>query len=125
MPSYLLGQGLGGIVLPPYSETFGRKNLYVWSTGFYAIFCVLIGACSPVAVGAVGRGITGMLSAIPSAVISGTTQDLFNDEERGWVVFSNIVGLQCGIGLGPIMSTYISSRMGWFVCRYSHLSVLF
>lgn len=43
---YLLAQGIGCVVCPPYSECFGCKRLYVVSTVFYSIFCVIIGAVS-------------------------------------------------------------------------------
>jgi len=36
--TYLIGQGIGGIFFPPYSEVFGRKTLYILSTLVYAIF---------------------------------------------------------------------------------------
>ncbi|KAH8700928.1 putative MFS transporter [Talaromyces proteolyticus] len=88
---YLLGQGLGGIIFPPYSEAFGRKKLYIISTGLYSIFCVLV-------------------AVVPSL---GRIEDMFNAKDRIWLIFLWAMVSNMGLITGPIMSTYITAALGW------------
>ncbi|KAJ6179377.1 hypothetical protein N7519_009838 [Penicillium mononematosum] len=111
--TYLLAQGIGSIVLPPYSECYGRKKLYVGSTALYSIFCVLISAAELPAAGAIGRLITGFLSAVPSAVINGSMQDMFDTKEMIWLTLPYMAMANLGIAVGPVMSAYITAVWGW------------
>ena len=110
---YLLAQGIGSIVLPPYSECYGRKKLYVGSTAVYSIFCVLISAAELPGLGAFGRLITGFLSAVPSAVINGSMQDMFDTRELIWLTLPYMGMANLGIAMGPVMSAYITDAWGW------------
>ncbi|RAH71270.1 MFS multidrug transporter [Aspergillus aculeatinus CBS 121060] len=111
--TYLLGQGLGGVVFPPYSETFGRKRLYVLSALLYSVFCLLIGAVPSASALVIGRLVTGFLSAIPTIVITGSIEDLFNSQDRIWVMLYYVAMACLGVSAGPIMSSYVTYRYGW------------
>ncbi|CAG7960125.1 unnamed protein product [Penicillium salamii] len=111
--TYLLGQGIGGIVFPPYSESFGRKNLYITSTVLYSCFCALIGAVDSPAATIVGRLVTGLLSAIPTSIITGSIEDMFNAKARIWMMLSYIGAANLGVVMGPVMSSYITLALGW------------
>lgn len=63
---------LGGIVFPPYSEVFGRKKLYVVSTGLYSVSCVVVGIVPSLAGVVLGQFFSGFLSAIPTIVVVGS-----------------------------------------------------
>ncbi|KAK1150265.1 hypothetical protein N8T08_000167 [Aspergillus melleus] len=104
---------MGCVVFPPCSESFGRKNMYVWSTIFYCIFCIIIAAVPSPAAVAVGRFISGSLSAMPSVVVNGSIEDMFNTDTRIWIVFMNAISTNIGLAGGPIMSGYITTTLGW------------
>jgi len=108
---YLLGQGLGGVIFPPYSEAFGRKKLY--STGLYSIFCVFVAVVPSLAGVVIGRFVTGFLSAIPTVVVAGSIEDMFNAKDRIWLIFLWAMVSNIGLITGPIMSTYITAALGW------------
>ncbi|KAI1854654.1 hypothetical protein JX265_007478 [Neoarthrinium moseri] len=110
---YLLGQGVGGVIFPPYSEAFGRKKLYIVSTGLYSIFCVMIAVVPSLAGVAIGRFMTGVLSGIPTTITSGSIEDLFNAKDRIWCIFLWAMISNLGLALGPIMSAYIIAALGW------------
>lgn len=112
--SYLLGQGLGGIVFPPYSESFGRKKLYIFSASLYSVFCLVIAAVPSIPSLVVGRFITGFLSAIPTVVITGSIEDMFNTHDRIFVMLVYVSMACMGVSAGPIISSYISVRFGWW-----------
>ncbi|PKY02548.1 MFS general substrate transporter [Aspergillus campestris IBT 28561] len=117
--TYLLAQGIGSVIFPPYSECFGRKRLYVVSTVFYSIFCAATGAISHPAAGAVGRLATGFLSAVPSVVVAGSVEDIFDIRERIWITFPYLAAANFGIAAGPVMSAYITADWGWQWVFYS------
>ncbi|KAF2677839.1 MFS multidrug transporter [Lentithecium fluviatile CBS 122367] len=110
---YLLGQGIGGVLFPPYSETFGRKKLYIVSTALYSIFCVVVGVVPSMAGVIVGRFTTGFLSAIPTTVVVGSIEDMFNSKGRIWLIFLWAIVSNLGLIIGPIMGTYITLTLGW------------
>lgn len=113
MRRYLLGQCGGGIIFPSYSETFGRKKLYIISTGFYSIFCLIVGVVPSIAGVIVGRVVSGFLSAIPTIIVAGSIEDMFNSKGRVWMIFLWAMVANMGLILGPIMSVYITTRLSW------------
>lgn len=112
---FLLGQVVGSILLSPWSETFGRKRLYIISSALSSICCMIVGLVPHLAGVVVPRTIAGLLSAIPYTVASGSTEDLFDIRERIWVVFGWTVASNCGLIIGPIMGTHIIAALGWYV----------
>ncbi|KAF3006312.1 hypothetical protein E8E14_000271 [Neopestalotiopsis sp. 37M] len=110
---YLLGQGVGGVIFPPYSESFGRKKLYIWSTGLYSIFCVFTAVVPSVAGIVIGRFMTGVLSGIPTTITPGSIEDLSNAKDRIWCIFLWAMISNFGMAMGPIMSAYIIVALEW------------
>ena len=118
---FLLGQVVGSILLSPWSETFGRKRLYIVSSALSSICCMIVGLVPHLAGVVVPRAIAGLLSAIPYTVASGSTEDLFDIRERIWVVFGWTVASNCGLIIGPIMGTHIIAALGWYVLPHPHV----
>ncbi len=73
---------MGTIVLPPYSEVFGRKTLFVASAGLYALSCVFTAAIPSLAAVITGRFVTGLLCAVASAIVLGNIEDMWNVTDR-------------------------------------------
>ncbi len=112
---YMLGQGVGAVFFPPYSESFGRRKLYVVSTIVYCLFCIVIAAVPYLAAVLVGRFVTGVLSAIPTIVVAGSVEDLFNSATRIWMMFAWATAANLGLVVGPIVGTYVTAEIGWQV----------
>jgi MFS family permease len=110
---YLLGQAFGGILFPPYSEAFGRKKLYIISTALYSISCLVVAAVPSLSSVIVGRFISGFLSAIPTTVVIGSIEDMFNARDRVWMICIWAVTGNLGLIVGPIMSIYIVADLDW------------
>ncbi|KAK0510422.1 hypothetical protein JMJ35_006854 [Cladonia borealis] len=110
---YLIGQAVGGVLFPPYSEAFGRKNLYVVSTFLFSLFCVLIGAVPSIAAIVIGRFATGLLSAIPSIILAGSIEDMFNSGPRIWMVYVWSMAANLGFCIGPIVGAYVTAEINW------------
>lgn len=110
---YLIGQAVGGIFLPPWSESFGRKNLYVVSTGLYSLSCVMVAALPTVPGIVIGRVIGGLLSSIPTIVAAGSIEDLWDTRARVWWVFWWSMVANIGLLTGGVVSDLIMSYLHW------------
>ncbi|EAW09097.1 putative MFS multidrug transporter [Aspergillus clavatus NRRL 1] len=113
VPMYLIGQGIGSIIFPPYSEVFGRKKLYIVSTLMYSASCILIAVVPNYTGVVVGRLLSGFLSAIPTNVVAGSIEDMFNARDRIWFLSLWMMLAPWGLALGPIYSTYIIYALNW------------
>ncbi|KAJ0107705.1 hypothetical protein J7T55_010312 [Diaporthe amygdali] len=119
---YQLGQAIGGYFIPPLSELAGRRYPYLVSSAAFSIFCAVIpaGSSSTPATIFVGRFITGFASAVPSVVIAGSVEDLFDTRARVWVVVLWNAATTIALCIGPIYASYIiASPQGWKWVYYS------
>jgi MFS family permease len=111
--TYLIGQGLGGMFFPPYSEVFGRKMLYIISTLAYIVFSVITAAVHSLPAIIVARFLSGLASAIPTIVVAGSIEDVFNMQARVWMIFVWAVVGNAAVCVGPIYSAYVTQNLGW------------
>ncbi|KAL4959355.1 major facilitator superfamily domain-containing protein [Aspergillus stella-maris] len=111
--TYSLAQAVGNIVFPPYSEAFGRKKLYILSTALFSIFSVVIAAVPSLGAMVAGRALTGLVSSVPTVIITGSIEDMFNARDRIWLVFAYMVVANFAVNMGPVMSGYITAALGW------------
>ena len=112
---YMLGQGIGGIVFPPYSESFGRKKLYISSSIVYCVFCLIPGLVPHLPAIVICRFVSGIVSAIPTNVVAGSIEDLFDIGPRIWLIFFWLMMANLGLALGPIYGSYVTFApgLGW------------
>ncbi|KAK1981134.1 major facilitator superfamily transporter [Colletotrichum cereale] len=110
---YLVGQAVGGVFLPPWSESFGRKKLYVASTGLYSLSCVLVAASPTIPGIVVGRVVGGFLSSIPTIVAAGSIEDLWDTQDRVWWVFWWAMVANLGLLAGGVIGDLIISYAHW------------
>ena len=61
----------------------------------------------------VARFVMGVFSAIPSIVVAGSMEDLFNIQARVFMTFIWTLLGDVGLCIGPIYSTYITFCLGW------------
>ncbi|KAK4579917.1 hypothetical protein LTR86_000118 [Recurvomyces mirabilis] len=110
---YQLGQALGGLIVPPCSETFGRRMPYIISSATFALCCLLIGIVPSMAMVYIGRFISGFASAVPSVVLAGSVEDLFNARSRVWLVLLWNSLATAGLVVGPVFGVYVSLSLDW------------
>ncbi|KAF4812519.1 Major facilitator-type transporter sorT [Colletotrichum siamense] len=111
--TYLVGQAIGGVVTPPWSESFGRRKLYVIGTIFYSISCVVVGAMPTLPVIIVGRLVAGLLSSVPTVIAVGSIEDMWDTQARVWWVFTWALVANIGILLGPVFGGLIIESLHW------------
>ena len=77
------------------------------------MFCLLVAAVPSIAGTFIGRFLTGIASAVPSVVVEGSLEDLFDVEERIWLVYAWAVATTLGLVSGPIYGAYVAAAIGW------------
>lgn len=113
---YLLGQALGSLVLPPFTETFGRRPSYITGCALYSISNIVVAGPNHIAGVVVGRFLSGFVSALPSTVAYGSLEDIWDVRARIWALSVYVVFAVSGLGLGPVVATYLAtSPLGWSV----------
>ena len=79
----------------------------------FSLFNILIAGVRSIAAVFVGRFITGFLSAIPSIVVVGSIEDLFDAKARVWFISVWLIVANFGLVVGPIFAAYVSALIGW------------
>ncbi|KAG9800884.1 MFS general substrate transporter, partial [Aureobasidium melanogenum] len=111
---YLLGQATGSLVLPPFTETFGRRHSYITGCALYSISNIVVAAPNHIAGVVVGRFVSGFVSALPSTVACGSLEDMWDARARIWALSIYIVFAVMSLGVGPPVGTYLAtSPAGW------------
>lgn len=110
---YMLAQAIGGVFFPPYSESFGRKRLFIIATVLYCVSSIIIARVSNVAAIIVCRFISGLASALPTIVIAGSAEDIFDAGHRIWMIYAWAVAANVGICMGPILGIFVTESLGW------------
>ncbi|RAL13301.1 synaptic vesicle transporter [Aspergillus homomorphus CBS 101889] len=120
---YGVGQALGGLIMPPFSESLGRKKSYLVSAGAYSISCLLVGVVPSPAGVFIGRFISGYASSVPAIVLAGSIEDMYSTSPRLWLLWLWNCSTILGLCVGPIYGSYIVSAIGWRWVYYTAASI--
>ncbi|GAA6049248.1 hypothetical protein JCM3770_005904 [Rhodotorula araucariae] len=110
---FVVGFGLGPLILSPLSEMFGRRIVYIVSMGLFAIFTLPGCITNSFAVMVVFRFIAGCFASGVMCNAAGSIGDLWSVNERGikMAAFSSV--LFASPCLGPLIGGYITLTIGW------------
>ncbi|KAL4932545.1 major facilitator superfamily domain-containing protein [Aspergillus undulatus] len=110
---YGIGQAIGGVVMPPFSEALGRRLSYLISATVYCIACLITGLPPSPAGPFIGRFIAGFASAVPEVILAGSIEDQYSSRPRLWFLWLWNCCTVLGLGTGPIYASYIIDAIGW------------
>ncbi|RAL07017.1 MFS transporter [Aspergillus homomorphus CBS 101889] len=110
---YLIGFGLGPLVLAPLSEMYGRLHVYQITTAVFVVWNVACALAPNLGALLVFRLLAGLSGSAPMTLGAGSIGDLFVPQERGLVMAIWGVGPLMGPVLGPIACGYLSEAAGW------------
>ncbi|KAL8744171.1 MAG: hypothetical protein Q9190_003549 [Brigantiaea leucoxantha] len=104
---WLIGSGIGSMIVGPFSETFGRSPVYLGSITFFMIFEMAAALSPNIAAQIIFRFLVGLFASPPLVCGGGTISDLFNPLDKTWA-FSiyAIIGFG-GPMLGPVIGSYV------------------
>lgn len=86
--AYNFGKASSSLILPSFSEVAGRKPYFTFSCIVFAISYSLTRAKHYPIVVFVACFVGGLASAVSSIVVAGKVGDLFNQQQRIWIVWA-------------------------------------
>ncbi|KAK7562434.1 major facilitator superfamily domain-containing protein [Phyllosticta paracitricarpa] len=110
---YMLAMSIFPLWWSSFSETLGRRNIYLISFTFYLIFQVLSAVSTNISMLIVMRVFAGGASASVQAVGGGTIADVWEVKERGRGMGIFYLGPLCGPLFAPIIGGALAQGLGW------------
>jgi multidrug resistance protein len=110
---YMLSMSIFPLWWSSFSETFGRRSIYVVSFAVFVVFNVLSAVSTSIGMLIVMRMLSGGASASVQAVGAGTIADIWEVRERGKAMGMFYIGPLCGPLFAPIVGGALAQRWGW------------
>ncbi|EXJ80118.1 hypothetical protein A1O1_08260 [Capronia coronata CBS 617.96] len=110
---YLLAMAFTPLWWSSFSETLGRRTIYLVSFSLFTLFSVLSAVSVNMAMLILFRVLSGGAAASVQAVGAGTVSDLWKPHERGRAMGVFYLGPLCGPGIAPIIGGALTGALGW------------
>ncbi|KAK3370297.1 major facilitator superfamily domain-containing protein [Podospora didyma] len=127
---YMLAMSIFPLWWSSFSETLGRRTIYLLSFSLFVVFSVLSAVSVNISMLVVMRVLGGGASASVQAVGAGTIADIWRPEERGRAMGIFYLGPLTGPLFAPIIGGALSQAFGWrstmwFLAIYGGVMLLF
>ena len=127
---YMLSMSIFPLWWSSFSETLGRRTIYLTSFALFLLWNILAAVSSNIAMLIVMRILGGGASASVQAVGAGTVADIWEVKERGRAMGMFYLGPLCGPLLAPIIGGALTQRLGWrstqwFLAGYGGVLLVF
>ncbi|WQF88728.1 Putative major facilitator superfamily, MFS transporter superfamily [Colletotrichum destructivum] len=110
---YMLAMAIFPLWWSSFSETLGRRTIYLLSFALFVVFSILSAVSVNISMLIVMRLFGGGASASVQAVGAGTIADIWEPRERGRAMSIFYLGPLTGPLLAPIIGGALSQRFGW------------
>jgi multidrug resistance protein len=110
---YVLGWGVGPLVLGPLSEVYGRLPVYTCSNVVYVVAtagCALSPGIGPFLA---LRLLAGTVGSTPLTIGGGTISDIVPVSRRGLALSLYMFGPVLGPCVGPLIGGFLTDLLGW------------
>ena len=110
---FVMGLGIGPMVLGPLSEFYGRRPIYYVSFFFFLIWLIPCALSKNIATEIVARFIDGVAGSAFLSVAGGTVGDMFvrNELQAPMMIFTASPFI--GPHLGPMVAGFINQYTTW------------
>ena len=110
---FVMGLGLGPMILGPLSEFYGRRPIYVFSFVFFLIWLIPCAVAKNIGTELVARFIDGFAGSAFLSVAGGTVGDMFvrNELQAPMMIFTASPFI--GPPVGPIIAGFINQYTNW------------
>ncbi|PWN21328.1 MFS general substrate transporter [Microstroma glucosiphilum] len=117
---YALGFGIPPLALAPFSEVFGRRNVYIASHLAYTLFFLCCGLAQNMTTMLLGRFFGGAFGSTGSTLVGGTLADIWRTNERGFPMALFATAAIFGTGFGPVWAGWVAQHesLGWRWIQY-------
>ncbi|KKY15130.1 putative mfs multidrug resistance [Diplodia seriata] len=110
---YMLAMAIFPLWWSSFSETLGRRTIYLSSFVLFVLWGVLSAVASNISMLIVMRVLSGGASASVQAVGGGTIADIWEVRERGRAMGIFYLGPLCGPLIAPIVGGALAEGLGW------------
>jgi len=110
---YMLSMSIFPLWWSSFSETLGRRTIYLTSFLLFAIFNALSAVSTSIGMFIVMRCLSGGAAASVQAVGAGTIADIWEVKERGRAMGIFYLGPLCGPLVSPIVGGALAQSLGW------------
>ncbi|KAL2873170.1 hypothetical protein SGCOL_011681 [Colletotrichum sp. CLE4] len=110
---YMLAMAIFPLWWSSFSETLGRRTIYLLSFALFVLFSILSAVSVNIEMLIVMRLLAGGASASVQAVGAGTIADIWEPRERGRAMSIFYLGPLTGPLLAPIIGGALAQRFGW------------
>lgn len=110
---FVLGLGLGPLLIGPLSEVYGRNIVYRVSYGLFFVFSWPVTFAPNISVYFIFRFITGFCGSAFLSVAGGSVSDLFSNESVANPMALYTISPFIGPVFGPLISGFINQNLYW------------
>ncbi|KAF2399627.1 MFS general substrate transporter [Trichodelitschia bisporula] len=110
---YMLSMSIFPLWWSSFSETLGRRTIYVVSFTLFVLFSILSAVSNSIGMLIVMRVLSGGAAASVQAVGAGTIADIWEPRERGRAMGIFYLGPLCGPLFAPIIGGALAQGLGW------------
>ncbi|KJR88829.1 MFS multidrug resistance transporter [Sporothrix schenckii 1099-18] len=110
---YMLAMGIFPLWWSSFSETLGRRTIYIISFCLFVVFSILSAISKSIGMLIVMRVLAGGASASVQAVGAGTLADIWEPRERGRAMGIFYLGPLTGPLFAPIIGGALAEKWGW------------
>lgn len=126
---YMLAMSIFPLWWSSFSETLGRRTIYIASFTLFVVFAVLSAVSVNISMLIVMRVFTGGAAASVQAVGAGTIADIWEPAYRGRAMGIFYLGPLCGPLFAPIIGGGLAQGLGWranmwFLAIYGGLTLI-
>ncbi|MBE8575279.1 multidrug effflux MFS transporter [Vibrio sp. OPT18] len=110
---FMIGFGIGQLILGVLTDRWGRKNIAIWGVAFYLTCSMLQSAVGNVDDLIMLRLIQGISSAATSVAVMAMVRDSYKDKDMPKLL-SYLNGAVCCVpALAPVLGGYLTQTLGW------------
>ncbi|KAI9818934.1 MAG: hypothetical protein M1827_007756 [Pycnora praestabilis] len=110
---FVIGLGIGPMVLGPLSEFYGRRPIYVVSLGFFLIWIIPCAVAQNIQTMLIARFFDGLAGSAFLSVAGGTVGDLFIRSELQAPMMIYTASPFIGPEVGPLVGGFINQYTTW------------
>ncbi|OWO99132.1 hypothetical protein B2J93_1930 [Marssonina coronariae] len=110
---FIIGLGVGPMLLGPLSEFYGRRPIYLVSFSMFLIWLIPSAVAQNIQTMFVARFLDGLSGSAFLSVAGGTVGDLFNREQLQLPMLIYTASPFVGPSLGPLLGGFINQYTQW------------
>ncbi|PVI08709.1 MFS general substrate transporter [Periconia macrospinosa] len=110
---YMLSMSIFPLWWSSFSETVGRRTIYIVSFALFTVFAILSAVATNITMLVIMRTLSGGAAASVQAVGAGSVADMWESKDRGRAMGFFYLGPLCGPLFAPIIGGILGRTLGW------------